>query len=76
MRSSQVQASGRIPLNVLLGVPDEGRNEVRVAADGKRLFRRSAHGGDAFTLRGGTNIVGYMSTERFLVKLLYAALSP
>jgi hypothetical protein len=54
-----------------LGVPDDAYDRVRVSSDGKRLVRRSAESSDRFRLRGGTNIIPYISADRFLVKLFY-----
>jgi glutathione synthase/RimK-type ligase-like ATP-grasp enzyme len=62
----------RIRLNVLFGVPDDGRGVVRVAPDGKTLLPYVAGSGrGSFTLRGSANIAPYLSPERFALNRFY-----
>ena len=58
-------------MNVLLGIPDGADDSIRVTSDGKRLVRKSPEGGDKFRLRGGTNILPYLSPQRFAVAAFY-----
>ena len=60
-KSSQA-ANKRIPLNILFGLPDDGKALVSVADDGKRLD---------FTLTGTASIVSFVSKERFAMSTLY-----
>src|SRR6185503_9885971 len=55
-------ANRQIPLNVLFGLPDDGKALVSVADDGKRLD---------FTLTGTASIVSFVSKERFAMSTLY-----
>jgi len=55
-------ANNRIPLNVLFGLPDDGKALVSVSDDGKRLD---------FTLTGTASIVSFVSKERFAMSTLY-----
>lgn len=59
---SSSDANRRIPLNVLFGLPDDGKALVSVADDGKRLD---------FTLTGTASIVSFVSKERFAMSTLY-----
>lgn len=59
---SSLVANRRIPLNVLFGLPDDGKALVSVAEDGKRLD---------FTLTGTASIVSFVSKERFAMSTLY-----
>ena len=59
---SSPSANRRIPLNVLFGLPDDGKALVSVADDGKRLD---------FTLTGTASIVSFVSKERFAMSTLY-----
>ena len=59
----------RIPLIVLLGVPDDGMGFVRVSPDGRRLLA-AAKGTGQFTLRGSANLAPYL-TERFALNRYY-----
>jgi hypothetical protein len=71
MSPSHAEREARLPLNVLLGIPDDAQGVIRVSGDGKRLVQLSPEGGGRFRLRGGTNIIPYISTDRFFVKLFY-----
>src|SRR6187551_1277221 len=62
MSKSSAAASKRVPLNVLFGLPDDGKALVSVAEDGKRLD---------FTLTGTASIVSFVSKERFAMSTLY-----
>jgi hypothetical protein len=62
MAKSSSAANRRIPLNVLFGLPDDGKALVSVADDGKRLD---------FTLTGTASIVSFVSKERFAMSTLY-----
>jgi hypothetical protein len=62
MSKSSSVANRRIPLNVLFGLPDDGKALVSVADDGKRLD---------FTLTGTASIVSFVSKERFAMSTLY-----
>ena len=62
MSKSSVAAGKRVPLNVLFGLPDDGKALVSVAEDGKRLD---------FTLTGTASIVSFVSKERFAMSTLY-----
>jgi hypothetical protein len=55
-------ADRRSPLNVLFGLPDDGKALVCVADDGKRLD---------FTLTGTASLVSYVSRQRFAMNTLY-----
>ena len=62
-------ARPRIRLNVLFGVPDDGRDVVRVSSDGRKLVA-VANAIGRFTLRGSANIAPYLS-ERFALNRYY-----
>jgi glutathione synthase/RimK-type ligase-like ATP-grasp enzyme len=65
-------AQQRMPLNVLFGVPDDGRGIVRVASDGRTLIAEATGPRHrSFTLRGSANIAPYLSPERFAVDQFY-----
>jgi hypothetical protein len=65
-------AQQRMTLNVLFGVPDDGKDVVRVAPDGRRLIAGAAGPSrDSFTLRGSANIAPYLSRERFALNRFY-----
>ena len=57
------RAQQHIALNVVFGVPDDGKSVVRVSADGRKLVATAA-GADKFRLRGSANIAPFLS-ERF-----------
>ncbi len=59
----------RIGLNVLFGVPDDGRGVVRVSPNGRKLVA-AANRVDKFKLRGSANIAPYLS-ERFALNRYY-----
>jgi glutathione synthase/RimK-type ligase-like ATP-grasp enzyme len=62
----------RVGLNVLLGVPDDGRGVVRVGGHGRTLVPDNPDSALArFTLRGSANIAPFLSTERFLLNRFY-----
>ena len=54
----------RIPINVLFGVPDDGKGIVRVSPKGSRLLAVTK-GSSQFTLRGSANLAPFLS-ERFV----------
>jgi hypothetical protein len=56
----KLTAQNRIPLNVLIGVPDRGAELVRVSTDGKQLL-----------LLGGTQIMAFLSPRRFTLNRFY-----
>jgi glutathione synthase/RimK-type ligase-like ATP-grasp enzyme len=62
-------AQPRIGLNILFGVPDDGKDAVRVSPDGRKLIA-AANGVGKFTLRGSANIAPYLS-ERFALNRYY-----
>jgi glutathione synthase/RimK-type ligase-like ATP-grasp enzyme len=69
MRSAPQQ---RIPLNVLFGVPDDGKGVVRVTPDGRRLAADATlPAGKSFILRGSANIAPFLSPERFALNRFY-----
>jgi glutathione synthase/RimK-type ligase-like ATP-grasp enzyme len=57
---TELITQNRIPLNVLLGVPDHGSDLVRVSRDGKQL-----------QLLGGSQIMPYLSPKRFALHRFY-----
>ena len=59
---SGLAPNNRSALNVLFGLPDDGKALVHVADDGKRLD---------FTLTGTASVVGYVSPKRFALNTLY-----
>src|SRR5689334_21014941 len=62
----------RISLNVLFGVPDDGKEVVRVAEGGRALTASEVAAGQrSFKLRGSANIAPYLSAERFALNRLY-----
>jgi glutathione synthase/RimK-type ligase-like ATP-grasp enzyme len=65
------RAARPMPLNVLFGVPDDGKGVVRVAPDGRRLIAGTPGPGGVFKLRGSANIAPYLSRERFALNRLY-----
>ena len=70
--STRADSQGRIRLNVLFGVPDDGKGEVRAAPNGRALIREAPGSGRrSFTLRGSANIVPYLSPERFALNRFY-----
>jgi len=52
----------RIPINVLFGLPDDGKARVQILDEGKRLD---------FTLLGTASMVPHISAERFALNMLY-----
>ena len=58
-------------LNVLFGVPDDGKDVVRVAPNGHKLIAETPRPGSIFTLRGSANIAPYLSPKRFALNRLY-----
>jgi glutathione synthase/RimK-type ligase-like ATP-grasp enzyme len=62
-------AQPRIGLNVLFGVPDDGKDVVHVSPDGRRLIA-ATNGVGRFTLRGSANIAPFLS-ERFALNRYY-----
>jgi len=59
----------RIGLNVLFGVPDDGKDVVRVSPDGRKLVAVANPVG-TFKLRGSANIAPYLS-QRFALNRYY-----
>ena len=52
----------RIPLNVLFGISDDRRARVHVLDEGRRL---------EYALPGTANIIPFLSTERFVLNIIY-----
>src|SRR5262245_10547573 len=59
---SNPAARAATPLNVLFGLPDDGKALVSIADDGKKLD---------FTLIGTASIVSFVSKRRFAMSTLY-----
>jgi hypothetical protein len=55
-------ADPKFPINILFGLPDDGRCKVRVVRDGKRL---------GITLPGTVSITPHLSRKRFAANVLY-----
>ena len=59
-------------LTVLFGVPDDGKDVVRVSPDGKRLITLvNGPGSNIFTLRGSANIAPFLTPARFALNRFY-----
>jgi glutathione synthase/RimK-type ligase-like ATP-grasp enzyme len=61
----------RIPLNVLVGVPDPKKRNVRVSPDGKRLIWRENAPRNTLQMFGGVHLAPHLDGRRFALNCFY-----
>lgn len=61
----------RIPLNLLVGIPDPKQRDVRVSPDGKRLIWRENARRNTLHMFGGVHLAPHLDARRFALNCFY-----